>query len=893
MLHLVRRFGLLLFVCLLPCAITSAKGPKFTAAQIEYFEAKVRPLLVKHCYRCHSDQRKEPRGGLRVDQRGFLLKGGDTGPAIVPGKPEKSLLMKAVRWQGVEMPPNGKLSANEIAILEKWIEQGAAWPDAKAVVTDKPKSYDWEKLRADHWAFRPVQHPPLPKVRMSEWPQNPVDHFVLARLEAAGLEPSPPADARILLRRFYYDLIGLPPTPEETDSFLRTVDQDRQLAITQLVDRLLALPQYGERWGRHWLDVARYSDGFGGFLDNAALPHAWKYRDWVIHALNRDLPYDQFVKQQIAGDLMNNPEAKIAPGFFALGPTYRSDGGDPDSVAQAKSETLDDRIDTLSRGFLALTVSCARCHDHKFDPIPQMDYYSLAGVFNNTRTVQGKNIALHTLADAGSKDMHIALRGNLRKPGEIAPRRFVRILSEDEPKRFTKGSGRLELADAIVHPENPLTARVMVNRIWLHHFGKALVRTPSNFGKLGEAPTHPLLLDWLATHFIQSGWSIKKTHRMILLSATYQMSSHFSEKGFQLDGDNRLVWRYNPRKLDVEAWRDTLLATTGELIDTIGGPPTQNVQSPQRTLYFKVSRNGDRFATDEFLRLFDFPLMRATVAKRPTSIVPQQFHFLMNSEFTLKRAKVLASRLQASADDDPTRIDNAYRILFGRIPTSRERALGLTFLNQKPASEDPKTVANKTGATKDDDILIADFEGETYGDWKTTGDAFGPGPAQGTLGGQMVVTGFMGRGLVNSFYRGDGTTGTLTSPPIPIKRRFIHFLVGGGKYPGATCINLLLNGKVVRTATGPNDRGGGSEKLTWATWDVAEFLNKDVVVQIVDNRKGGWGHINVDHLLQSNRKLDASRLPQQSEKSVTKSDLTPWQQYAQILLSCNELTYLR
>ncbi len=704
-----------------------AKDVKFSAEQIQFFEARVRPLLSKHCYRCHSDRKKSPKGGLRLDSRNLILKGGDSGPSIVPGDPEKRLLIRAVRWQKLEMPPKGKLSKGDIATLERWVKIGAPWPDEKQPIVKAPKTYDWEKLRAQHWAFRPVQKPTPPKRQSSSRIENPIDLFIQEKLFANRLKPAPSADPRILVRRIYFDLLGLPPTPEETDRFIENAKRSPQLAVTHLVDRLLSSPHYGERWGRHWLDVARYSDGFGGFLDNNPLLQAWKYRDWVIEALNRDLSYDEFVRQQIAGDILKTEQSHIAPGFFAVGPTYRSDGGDPDSVAQAKSETLDDRVDTLSRGFLALTVSCARCHDHKFDPIPTLDYYSLAGVFNNTRTIQDKKSPLHTLAEAGNRDMKVALRGDLRKPGEVAPRRFLRILAGADAKRFTKGSGRLELANAIADADNPLTARVLVNRVWLHHFGKALVRTPNNFGKLGEKPTHPKLLDWLAATFVENGWSIKRLHRVILTSATYQMSSRFDEKGFNLDGDNKLLWRYNPRKLDVEAWRDRMLAVTGELDNRLGGTATENVHSLRRAMYLKVSRNGDRFATDEFLRLFDFPLMRASVAKRPTSIVPQQFLFLMNSDFMRNRAQTLAQRLMTAAKSNEDRVDLAYRLLFGRLPSTRERALGLAFLDAKSVPQKPKPVKKKPGG----DLLIADFEGTDYGDWKTTGDAFGPGPARG------------------------------------------------------------------------------------------------------------------------------------------------------------------
>ena len=941
----------ILLLCGAPSFLSAAE---ITAEQRDFFERKVRPLLSAKCYICHSRKAKAVKGGLLLDTQLGLRKGGDSGPVVVPGEPQKSLLIAAIQYRDQEMPPDGKLSDAQIATLVKWVEMGAPWPsETSTSLPVQTRNYDWKQLRQQHWAWQPVQRPPLPAVNSRAWIRNPVDHFILARLQAAGLRPAPAAEKRTLIRRAHLDLVGLPPTPDEVLAFL---DDDRPDAYEQIIDDLLARTQYGERWGRHWLDVARYSDGMGGFLDKDRMPHAYQYRDWTIRALNRDIAYDQFIQLQIAGPAASGGPDAPATGFFALGPTYRSDGGDPDSKAQAQSETLDDRVDTFTRGILALTVSCARCHDHKFDPIPTVDYYSLAGIFNNTRSAVSpfatgeeikryqesqqpikqldaeikklqaaftkggrkptaeemqrlqqlreqsadakrkappKYAEIHTLVDSGNRDMPIALRGNMRKPGPVAPRRLLRILSETEPQHFKQGSGRQELAKAITQGNNPLTARVMVNRIWQHHLGRALVRTPSNFGTLGEAPTHPGLLDWLADEFVHNGWSIKQLHRTIMLSATYQMSSRFDSQAFTQDGDNRLVWRMNPRRLEVEAWRDSLLLVSGELDQRQGGPPTEKLLgSRRRTLYTVISRNRDRFESDEFLKLFDFPAPRATSAGRKTSTVPQQFLFMLNSQFMVNRAKALARRLESSAPDDSTRIDNAYQLLFGRQPSSSERAMGLAFLQHNSPPEKIAAAAVPTPA-KNGDLLIADFEGEAYGDWKPSGEAFGPGPAQGTLPGQMTVTGFRGHGLVNSFYRGDGTTGSLTSPPLQIKRKYIHFLVGGGKYPGTTCINLLVAGKAVRTATGPNNKGGGSEKLSWATWDVSEFLDQQATIQIIDQRTGGWGHINVDHLFQSNQQHEASQVVQEKPAIIVKAKLTRWQQYAQVLLSSNEFMQLR
>lgn len=757
-------------VCLAACLTVgfSLRGdaaeetpPAFTPEQIEFFETRIRPLLVERCFNCHSEKAKKLQAGLSLDSRAATLRGGDSGPGAVVGKPDESLLIQAVRYESNEMPPDAKLPDQQIADLVRWVEMGAPWPGDTATNTPATEAAaDWSKLRQSHWAWQRVIKPDVPSVEAAHryWPRNEIDHFVLRRLSEVGLRPSPRAEPRVLARRVFLDLTGLPPTPEQIAAFESASAQDSQAALEKLIDQLLDSPHYGERWGRHWLDVARYSDGYGGFLDNNQNTQAWHYRDWVVNALNADMPYDQFVRLQIAGDLIGeSKEDAVATGFFALGPTYRSDGGDPDSVAQAKSETLDDRVDTLSRGFLGMTVACARCHDHKFDPVRQVDYYGLAGVFNNSTTrefplapdddvkryndrqqairdfdqqikklqkaardekrepTEGEKQQLdrmnaelkqlretappkydfaHALVDSGSGDMQVAIRGNLRKPGADAPRRFLRVLSEGEPPRYSLGSGRIELAESIADPDNPLTARVLVNRVWMHHFGQALVRSPSNFGTLGQKPTHPELLDLLAATFVENGWSLKSLHRQIILSATYQQSSRSRSDAFAVDGDNRFVWRMNPHRMDAETWRDSLLSVTGELDTTFGGPPVDNlVASKRRTFYAKVSRNGDQFRSDEFLRLFDFPLMRATVAKRPMSIVPQQFLFMMNSDFMIGRARSLAQRLNGKVDSADGQIDLAYQLLYGRLPSDEERQIGHQFLagdrsdNETPTGE--------------------------------------------------------------------------------------------------------------------------------------------------------------------------------------------------------------
>ncbi|MCA9009207.1 MAG: DUF1553 domain-containing protein [Planctomycetaceae bacterium] len=734
------RILLFLIATLTAATLAVADEDDFSAEDLEFFEAKVRPLLVTHCYDCHSTDAKTLRAGLYVDSRDGMLKGGDTGPAAIVGKPHESLLIEAVKYKSYEMPPDKKLPDDEVDILVKWVEKGLPWPK----MTTSPghfvaeQNIDWAKAQKSHWAWQPVLRPEVPAA--DDEHQHPIDAFISARRHAAGIQTVPPADGAILARRIYLDLIGVPPTPQQVSDFTTAVTADGDKAITDLVDELLASKLYGQRWGRHWLDVARYSDGFGGFLDSSGLEDAWRYRDWVVNAFNQDLPFNRFLELQIAGDLVGDRHDAVATGFFALGPFYRSDGGDPDSVALAKGDTLDDRVDTLTRGLLGVTGSCARCHDHKFDPIPQKDYYSLAGIFNNTEVhslplspdevierfskhnaavaeltkkikqlrkqddsgqkaelqqqleVLKKNAPpgidqAHTLRDTGSGDMKVAIRGNLRKEGDVVPRRFLRVVAGPEPTSFTDGSGRKELAAAIVDPRNPLTVRVFINRVWLHHFGEGIVSTPGNFGVLGERPSHPELLDWLASEFVAKGWSIKQLHRLIMTSKTYQLSSQFVEESFVADGDNRLLWRMTPRRMDVEAWRDSLLSVTGELDTTANGPPTDNITaSNRRTLYARVSRNGDVFPSDEFLRRFDFPAMRATVSKRARSVVPQQFLFLMNSPFMLDRAKALVTRLEGMGESDEQRIHLAYQLLFSRSPSDEEVNIGMEFLAVTPDS---------------------------------------------------------------------------------------------------------------------------------------------------------------------------------------------------------------
>jgi hypothetical protein len=687
----------------------NAQDKKLSAEQTEFFEKSVRPLLATYCFECHDEVKH--KGRLRLDSRDMMMQGGSSGPALIPGNAKGSLIIQAIHYNDEpKMPPKGKLSEAEIAVLTAWVQQGALWPDSTAAVRP-PSSKEFKISAADRefWSFKPISNPLPPAVRNSAWPKNAIDQFILAPLEASGLAPVGAADRRLLLRRATFDLTGLPPTPEEMDAFL---GDESAAAFAKVIDRLLASPRYGERWARHWLDVARYGEDQAHTFEARKYPQGFRYRDWLIRAFNDDMPYDRFLIEQLAADLLPGDDRVAnlpALGFFALGPVYY---GDPKKLDQ-----IDDRIDTLSRGLLGLTVACARCHDHKYDPIATRDYYSLAGVIASTdyvelslepgmeglvvpappknakdKKAQVKGAFIHALKEGTPTTMKVHVRGNPKTLGEAAPRRFLSILESQDAHPFTKGSGRLELAQAIASKDNPLTARVIVNRVWQQHFGKGLVRTPSNFGTLGERPSHPELLDYLASRFIASGWSLKALHRDIMLSATYQMSTLFDGRNFEADPDNKLVWRMNRKRLEVEAWRDAMLAVAGTLDNTIGGP-SLDLNAPEnrrRTLYGVVSRHE----LNSLLRLFDFPDPNITSEKRTVTTVPLQQLFVLNSEFMVRNAKALAKKLTSQPGlDDTERVRQAFLVVYGRPATERELTVGLTFLS----ASDPAP-AGKLGA---------------------------------------------------------------------------------------------------------------------------------------------------------------------------------------------------
>ncbi len=839
-----RLFGLAILISI---AGNAADSPT------EFFEINVRPVLAKNCYSCHAQSKM---GGLELTSRESILVGGKSGAAIVVGKPEESLLMSAVTWQHdrLKMPPNGaKLADNELAALKQWIKDGAVWPDAP--VSAISKEYVIRPDQKAFWAFQPVKKNAPPQVKNSTWVKNPVDNFILAKLEQNSIRPNQPTSRLNLLRRVSFDLTGLPPTPEETARFLADKTPD---AYSKVVDRLLAGKRYGERWGRYWLDIARYSDDKLNSTMEEPAPNAFRYRDWVVDAFNADMPYDKFVKAQLAADHMNDPALLPALGMYGLSPEFQ-----------------DDRVDVTTRGFLGLTVACAQCHDHKFDPIPTKDYYSLLGIFNSSQYKeyplaakdvvdnfearkkradgtekelkdflqrQGDELAsilssrtadyvlaafgrgpkdgldptgldsetlekwqkyvkrkehehtylaklraakegddwkqmagefeqlalevnrekkeideknnitlggsskrgdlsqanlaslerdkyflwrdlygaggvmfygdkkidrflsgewkrhqdllrvrleadkkavpekfpfLHALADKEKLvKQKVHVRGNASTLGEDAPPAFLTVLCDDgHPKPFTKGSGRLELAEAIASPTNPLTPRVMVNRIWQWHFGDGIVRTTSNFGALGEKPSHPELLDYLAARFVESGWSVKAIHREIVLSATYQQGTVDNAAFAVKDPDNRLLWKANRKRLNAEALRDSLLFAAGTLDESPAGRATPiDDKNYKRTLYGYVSRKK----LDNMLALFDFPNPNQTSEQRVATNVPLQRLFLLNSTMVMDSAKQMVKRLEKVPE--PQRIAEAYRLLFGRAPEAAEQQLGQSYV---------------------------------------------------------------------------------------------------------------------------------------------------------------------------------------------------------------------
>jgi hypothetical protein len=764
------------------------------ARAARFFEERVRPVLAENCFKCHGS--KKQKGGLRLDSPDAALRGGDSGSVIVPGNPNASLLIKAIQQTDhPKMPPDKKLSAPAIADLTRWVMMGAPWPTAPATVRPPadPTDFAFTEHERAFWAFQKPVAPPLPAVKDRAWVRSPIDALVLVGLEAKGLKPTPAAERRTLIRRATFDLIGLPPTPAEVEAFLK---DDSPQAFVKVIDRLLASPHYGERWGRHWLDVARYADS-NGMDENLTQANAWRYRDCVIRAFNTDKPYDRFVRVQLAGDLLPAPdeatgiEQVIATGFLALGPKMLAE----DDPVKMQMDIVDEQIDTTGRAFLGLTLGCARCHDHKFDPIPTSDYYGLAGIFKSTLTMDNFSVVARwhertvaTRTEIARKEAHdrrlaqnqeaiasrvreaservlrearkrvvkfvkaadprgpvallanieaycpaalarelevlreertalekarpllpeamavaegqvgsvcIHIRGSHWTQGPEVPRRFPRILAGDKQVPIgPKVSGRLQLAQWLTRPDHPLTARVMVNRIWLGHFGQGLVRSPDNFGRLGEPPDNQLLLDWLAVRFVEDGWSIKGLHRLIMLSNTYQMSTAYDEKASLADPENRLCWRMNRRRLEAEAIRDALLAASGRLNRTMGGSLLQGsnrayvlgypnssyngYDSDRRSVYLPVIRSD----VYQVFQAFDFADPSVPSGQREVTTVAPQALFMMNAKLLLEQTRHMAALLLAQPQGDAERIRLAYERALGRPPSDQETVRMLAFLQR-------------------------------------------------------------------------------------------------------------------------------------------------------------------------------------------------------------------
>lgn len=716
---------------------------------VALFERKIRPLLLEHCHSCHSAASGKKKGGLLLDSREAILRGGDTGPAAIPGDPEKSLLIKAVTHAEGElaMPPKGKLGQRETDALRDWVAGGMSFPSPAGAKAGE-RGIDIVEGKK-FWSFQPLGEQPLPMVGNRAWPRRRIDHFILASLEAKGLSPASPASRATLIRRAKFDLLGLPPTPEEVNSFVADARPD---AFERLVDGFLESRHYGERWGRHWLDLVRYCDIGEAWMETRGQPH--RYRDWVIRAINEDIPYPRFVRLQLAADQMSDARVddRSALGFIGLGPTYWKELQLPVEIIRTiVSDEYEERLHTLSSTFLGLNLACARCHDHKNDPITTEDYYAIAGVFASTRQadqalafgVDGLAVAdarqqvagleaelkkamaaknekpaakiveieariaslkktpgyeaplvpgaldstLQVVPAKGSHgsrvvydskplDMQVEIRGNPNKPGKVVPRRFVSVLSPAEPRRLDRGSGRLDLADALVEDCAPLMARVFVNRVWKWHFGAGLVETPSDFGAMGERPSHPGLLEDLAARFAANGWSLKWLHREIMLSAAYTQASGSPPAG---DESLRYLSRFPRRRLDIEAWRDALLSVSGVLDTTPGGPSAELTldTNKRRTVYGTVRR---RELTD-LLRLHDFPDPVIHSSARIPTITPLQQLFLLNSPLVNQQSAVLSERIKREGGKEtPARVDHAYRLLFGRLPMSDERKAGIDFL---------------------------------------------------------------------------------------------------------------------------------------------------------------------------------------------------------------------
>jgi cytochrome c553 len=793
----------------------AADAPPAADEALAFFEEQIRPLLAGSCYRCHSSEADKVKGGLLLDSRAGLLEGGGSGPAIVPGDPDKSLLVLAVRYadEDLEMPPKKPLAPEAVRDLERWVAMGAPWPQAVTAeaLGEREHGIDIEAGK-EWWSFQPPRKPDVPTPENEGWAWSEPDRFLLAEMEAHDIAPVDDADDRTWLRRVSFDLIGLPPTPEESAAF--EVDRSPQ-RYEHVVDRLLSSRHYGERWGRHWLDVARYAES-SGKDSNVVYPHAWRYRDWVIEAFDSDLAYDRFLTEQIAGDLLPAEGAQertrqtIATGYLALG-TKSHNARDKRQFAV---DLADEQIDAFSQGLLGVTVACARCHDHKFDPIPTEDYYALQGIFQSSETLYGTvrgrgnrypsdlvnlpseasvpdgpsmgstlrkllerlrtqaqerlgadgstkgpkkkgkdksspepvdeddaagqdsaararmRTARQALTDLESilsrfdqagrptaanrvamgmregkpRDAQLLVRGELEAAGERVPRGFPQVLRNADTPPIERGSGRRELAEWISSETNPLTARVWVNRVWLYLFGRGIVDSPNNFGRSGQPPSHPALLDWLAVTFVEEGWSTKSLIRRIVLSHAYRLASTSDPKNAKLDPEAVLLWRMPERRLDAESIRDAMLFAAGTLelerpegsrVCLFEGQPRREQifeflaePSNSRSVYLPLLR--DR--VPEALEVFDAADPSFVTGDREETNVATQALFLMNADEVLAAADALAARLLAHDGKDSERIALGFEFVLGRAPSAAERRAVKAFLKdyEKLATSPPE-----------------------------------------------------------------------------------------------------------------------------------------------------------------------------------------------------------
>ena len=779
-----------------------AQDEKNTAA-LRFFEQRVRPLLVDRCFKCHSGAKH--RGGLRLDTQSGIVRGGDSGPAIVPGDPQASLLIAAVSYRSLEMPPDRRLSDQEVQVLSQWIRMGAQWPSEDGGAP-APRPAKWQITEEDRnfWSFQPLQRPPVPNAPETDWDDdNPVDGFILRQLRDNGLQPSPPATQREFVRRVHFALIGLPPTPAALHAFAA---DDSPAAVSRLIEQLLARPQYGERWARHWLDLVRFAQTNGYERDDEK-PFAWRYRDYVVRAFNDDKPFDRFVVDQLAGDEIPNisHDSIVATGFYRLGVW----DDEPDDKQAAQYEELDDILRTTSETFLGLTIACARCHDHKFDPIPQADYYRLLAFFRNLQPYGKDKSQTHWeldpsavftplatpqslerwrtarqaierqiaktkerlgVADAATRKQldqnleelekqlseppfpkalsarepgtqspstTVLIRGSHLTPGKQVEPGFLSVfasshaLTDVEPQvesselhdtlralgvKPTSGRRRV-LAEWIASSEQPLTARVIVNRLWHYHFGRGIVATPNDFGHTGQRPSHPQLLDWLASELISHHWSLKHVQRLILTSRTYRQSSaawptqdlsrhsttsDANESPSRADPENRLLWRQNLRRLDAEAIRDSLLATSGQLNLEMGGRgffpklsanvlasqsrpgngwgESDDWQRSRRSLYMYLKRT----LGVPMMEALDLPVPDKPEPARQTTTIAPQALILMNNDFVDHQAKALATRLLRTTDgSDAACIDRVFWLALSRSPSPDERRTLAAFCRRQ------------------------------------------------------------------------------------------------------------------------------------------------------------------------------------------------------------------